>query len=481
MTALNTIKVSIARWIVLAMLLAAFSAASFAQVAIGVSVRIGPPALPIYAQPICPGPGYIWTPGYWAWNDVEGYYWVPGTWVMAPVGMLWTPGYWGWGGGVYLWHPGYWGPHVGFYGGINYGYGYTGVGFAGGEWRGRSFYYNRSVTNVNVVNVTNVYNRTVVVNKTVVNNVSYNGGTGGVVARPTAQEETYGRERHTAPLAVQTQHQQMAGQDRQNFASVNRGRPAIAATARPADFSGRSVVAARSAGGQYHAPTISPREARVNTPAPPANRTAAAPNRPASGRSSASNLERGNASRPNSNDGFRSFTPPAKNNAPAAKNTGRNDTSGANANRPSSNDRFRSFTPPAKNNAPAANNVAHDNPSSGNANRRSSNDGFRSSPPAAKNNAPSANNVVRDNPGTGNANRPNSNQGFRSFTPPANNHASDNRPSQNASRENRSQEHYNAPNNARPAPSREPQHQSAPRSNSGQEHRQGPPPKEERR
>ena len=24
---------------------------------------------------------------------------------------------------------GYWGPHVGFYGGINYGYGYGGVGY----------------------------------------------------------------------------------------------------------------------------------------------------------------------------------------------------------------------------------------------------------------------------------------------------------------------------------------------------------------
>lgn len=118
---------SIIRWVTLGAVLLAFSAASFGQVAVGVSVRIGPPALPVYAQPICPGPGYVWTPGYWAWDDGDGYYWVPGTWVVAPVGMLWTPGYWGWGGGVYLWHPGYWGPHVGFYGGINYGFGYPGT------------------------------------------------------------------------------------------------------------------------------------------------------------------------------------------------------------------------------------------------------------------------------------------------------------------------------------------------------------------
>ena len=139
-----------------------------------------PPAIPVYAQPICPGPGYLWTPGYWAWSDDAGYYWVPGTWVLAPIGMYWTPGYWGWGGGYYMWHPGYWGPHVGFYGGINYGFGYTGVGFYGGEWRGGGFYYNRSVTNVSVTNVTNVYNRTVIVNN--VNRVSYNGGEGPVTS-----------------------------------------------------------------------------------------------------------------------------------------------------------------------------------------------------------------------------------------------------------------------------------------------------------
>ena len=75
------------------------STPSFAEIAIGISVRVGPPALPVYAQPVCPGPGYSWTPGYWAWSHEAGYYWVPGTWVVAPVGMLWTPGYWGWGGG----------------------------------------------------------------------------------------------------------------------------------------------------------------------------------------------------------------------------------------------------------------------------------------------------------------------------------------------------------------------------------------------
>ncbi len=237
------------------------STTSSAQIGIGVgiSVRIGPPALPVYAQPICPGPGYLWTPGYWAWNDDGGYYWVPGTWVVGPVGMLWTPGYWGWGGGFYAWHPGYWGRHVGFYGGINYGFGYGGAGFFGGEWRGGAFFYNRSVVNVNVTSVTNVYSRTVVVNNT---RTSFNGP-GGIERSPSREEEQYGREQHTAALSSQTEHEHMASQNRQNFASENHGRPAIAATARPGEFSGRGVVQAKAAGESYHAPKMSPQEARV--------------------------------------------------------------------------------------------------------------------------------------------------------------------------------------------------------------------------
>ena len=88
-----------------------------AQAAVVVSVGFAPPALPVYAQPLCPGDGYLWTPGYWAYGP-GGYYWVPGVWVQPPtVGVLWTPGYWGWGGSAFIFHAGYWGPHVGFYGG----------------------------------------------------------------------------------------------------------------------------------------------------------------------------------------------------------------------------------------------------------------------------------------------------------------------------------------------------------------------------
>ena len=179
------------RYLFLGLLVLAIPASSFAGVFI--SVGIAPPALPVYVQPACPGDGYIWTPGYWAYGP-EGYYWVPGTWVMAPEpGLLWTPGYWGWGEGAYVWHAGYWGPHIGFYGGINYGFGYFGTGYEGGYWRDRHFFYNRSVNNVTITNV-HIYNRTV--NNVTVNRIAYNGGHGGINARPSHFEEVAVREHH---------------------------------------------------------------------------------------------------------------------------------------------------------------------------------------------------------------------------------------------------------------------------------------------
>jgi YXWGXW repeat-containing protein len=231
----------------LALLMLTISCASFAGVF--VSVTIAPPVLPVYQQPPCPGDGYIWTPGFWAYGP-DGYYWVPGTWVLAPaVGLLWTPGYWDWSEGVYIWHAGYWGPHIGFYGGVNYGYGYFGSGYEGGYWRGRTFFYNRSVSNVTITNV-HVYNRTVINNITV-NRVSYNGGPGGINARATHQQIMATREHHFEPTPMQRQHEHAAGRDRAFLASENHGRPAIAATPRPGEFHGPGVVPVRSNGAAY--------------------------------------------------------------------------------------------------------------------------------------------------------------------------------------------------------------------------------------
>src|ERR1700677_2849227 len=141
------------QYFLLALVILAVPATSRAQ--FSASITIAPPALVVYSQPICPQEGYLWTPGYWAYGD-DGYYWVPGTWVEPPsVGLLWTPGYWGWNDGVYAFNAGYWGPHIGFYGGVNYGFGYGGVGFVGGRWVGGSFAYNGAVANINIAIIHN--------------------------------------------------------------------------------------------------------------------------------------------------------------------------------------------------------------------------------------------------------------------------------------------------------------------------------------
>ena len=227
---------------------AAISTPSFA--AIGISVGFAPPPLPVYEQPICPGDGYLWTPGYWGWDaDFDDYYWIPGTWVLAPEdGFFWTPPYWAWADGAYAFYDGYWGPEVGFYGGIDYGFGYFGVGFVGGRWEGGHFFYNRAVMNVNVENIHNVYVENV--NHNAVNHVSYNGGEGGINARPTPQEEAAARQRHVGPVAAQTQHINEARGNPELRASANHGKPPIAATARPGDFKS-GAMPAREAGGTY--------------------------------------------------------------------------------------------------------------------------------------------------------------------------------------------------------------------------------------
>lgn len=216
-----------------------------AQISIGISVNIEPPPLPVYDQPVIPGPGYLWVPGYWAWNvDIDDYYWVPGTWVLPPEpNLLWTPGYWAWNdSGAYVFNDGYWGPEVGFYGGVNYGFGYGGAGYEGGYWSNGAFFYNRTVNNISSVAVTNVYSKTVVVNNT--SKAGFNGGAGGTTAKPTPQQLAFAKERHVPPTQEQTHHVQTAAKDPSLSLTKNQGHPSVAATAQPSQLKGPGVIAA---------------------------------------------------------------------------------------------------------------------------------------------------------------------------------------------------------------------------------------------
>src|SRR6266446_4294870 len=196
--------------------------ASFAQV--DFSVNIAPPVMPVYAQPLCPVAGYIWTPGYWGWD--QDYYWVPGVWVAPPsVGLLWTPPWWGWNNGAYAFNQGYWGPHVGFYGGINYGYGYTGNGYWGGRWSGNTFQYNTAVTHVNKTAVHNTYVNNSFQKNVNANRTSFNGPN-GIKAQPTAQQKAAAANaKKTGPTSQQLARQQAASKDQNPRASVNKGNP----------------------------------------------------------------------------------------------------------------------------------------------------------------------------------------------------------------------------------------------------------------
>ena len=207
-----------------------------------------PPPLPDYDQPPMPAPGYYWTPGYWAWNNTD-YYWVPGAWVEPPQpGLLWTPGYWAFAAGVFVFHPGYWGPHVGFYGGIDYHYGYTGAGYVGGRWDNGQFYYNRAVNNLGPARTGNVYNEAVAVNNATINRVSFNGGEGGVTARPTPAQVLAAKEQHIPPTGPQKDHARIASMNGGQFVSTNNGKPPVAATPRPGQLKGKGVLPAKAAG-----------------------------------------------------------------------------------------------------------------------------------------------------------------------------------------------------------------------------------------
>jgi len=152
---------------------------------------------------------------------------------MAPyIDALWTPPYWEFYGGRYHRHRGYWGRHIGFYGGINYGYGYTGLGFHGGYWSQGAFVYNQATANVDPGVVRYVYRHSVV-NSTPTNAVSYYGGSGGITRAPTQAELVVRSETRVALLPAQIEHARMAAADRSLLAAENRGRPPMPVLVRP--------------------------------------------------------------------------------------------------------------------------------------------------------------------------------------------------------------------------------------------------------
>ncbi len=238
------------------------SAPAVSSAGVFLSVRIAPPALEVYAQPMCPTDGYLWTPGYWGYRGTA-YYWIPGAWMAPPqAGFLWTPGYWGFSEGLYSFNAGYWGPTVGFYGGVNYGFGYGGSGFDGGRWQNGHFAYNTAVSRVNTTVIHNTYNQNVTNNG---NRTSFNGGPGGIGARPSSAEASTARE-HNQPASAP--------------ATTNRGaEPQSRLATRPSPSSAKPSE--RPAVNTRVAPLESPRASRPQARQVASNRSDATPTRPA--------------------------------------------------------------------------------------------------------------------------------------------------------------------------------------------------------
>ena len=81
--------------------------------------------------------------------------------------------------------------------------------------------------------------------------VAYSGGPGGINHQPTAEENQYSHEQHTAPTSMQTQHETAARTNVNNYASHNGGHPADVATTRPI---GGGAHGPASGGNHYNSP-----------------------------------------------------------------------------------------------------------------------------------------------------------------------------------------------------------------------------------
>ena len=111
----------------------------------------------------------------------------------------------------------------------------------------RRYFYNSAANNLGAAHITNVYNQTVV-NNTTINRASFNGGPGGVAAKPSAEELLAEKETHIPASRLQVDQARASGMRAEQFVSTNQGKPAIAATTRAGEFKGKGVVPARAAG-----------------------------------------------------------------------------------------------------------------------------------------------------------------------------------------------------------------------------------------
>jgi hypothetical protein len=70
------------------------------------NIHVGPPQ-PMYEPIPMMAPGYVWAPGYWAWNN-DRHIWMHGRAIVQRTGYRWEPDRWEQRGNGYYRHPGNW-------------------------------------------------------------------------------------------------------------------------------------------------------------------------------------------------------------------------------------------------------------------------------------------------------------------------------------------------------------------------------------
>ena len=117
--------------------LIAIGAAAYAplpSMAQDVQLYIGsaPPA-PLYERAPAVRRGYVWSPGYWAWNG-HRHHWVTGTYIVERPGYVYAPPAWQQRGGRWYMEQGRWSSRGDHYAGNGYGrQGFYDNGYRGGD------------------------------------------------------------------------------------------------------------------------------------------------------------------------------------------------------------------------------------------------------------------------------------------------------------------------------------------------------------
>jgi hypothetical protein len=123
---------------------------------------------------------------------------------------------------------------------------------------------------VNRTIIHNVYDSTVTNQRASSNRVSFNGGPHGVNARPISSQLSAARQRHVPMTSEQLQHQRAARTNGAMLASLNHGRPDVAASTRPEPLGNRSAAPVNRGANKERAATskLAPRPVPAPKPAP---------------------------------------------------------------------------------------------------------------------------------------------------------------------------------------------------------------------